>query len=83
MVEMVAYMDERLQKEVIQEICRKKFRGHDILISKYTPVFPSGIEREYARISHQYMLLLKESIEEEIPALKEQIMKERGTYRTD
>ena len=83
MVEMVAYMDERLQKEVIQEICRKKFRGHDILISKYTPVFPSGIEREYARISHQYMLLLKESIEEEIPALKEQIMKDRGTYRTD
>lgn len=75
-------MNESQQREVIQEICRKKFHGHDILISKYTPVFPSGIEREYARISRQYMRLLKESIEEEIPVLKEQIMKERGTYRT-
>lgn len=76
-------MNESLQKEAMQEICRKKFHGHDILISKYTPVFPASIEREYARISSQYMRLLKESIEKEIPALKEQIMKERGTYRKD
>lgn len=79
----VIIIDERLQKEAIQEICRKKFHGHEVLISKYTPVFPAGIEREYVRISRQYMCLLKESIEEEIPALKEQIMKEHGTYRTD
>lgn len=76
-------MDEQLQKAAIQELIRKKFHGHDVLISKYTPVFPAGIEREYTRISRQYMRLLKESIEEEIPALKEQIMKERGTYRVD
>lgn len=76
-------MDERLRQEAIQEIIRKKFHGHDILISKYTPVFPVRIEREYERISRQYMRLLKESIEEEIPVLKDQIMKERGTYRAD
>lgn len=76
-------MDERLRQEAIQELIRKKFHGHDILISKYTPVFPDGIEREYARVSRQYMRRFKESIEEEIPALKEQIMKERGTYRAD
>ena len=76
-------IDEKLQKEAIQEICRNKFHGHDILISKYTPVFPAGIEREYGRIARQYMRLLKESIEAEIPVLKEQIMKERGTYRKD
>lgn len=76
-------MDERLQRDAVREIIRKKFRGHDVLISKYTPVFPAGIEREYARVSRQYMRLFKESIEEEIPALKEQIMIERGTYRAD
>lgn len=76
-------MDERLRQEAIRELIRKKFHGHDILISKYTPAFPAGIEREYARVSRQYMRLFKESIEEEIPVLKEQIMKERGTYRTD
>ncbi len=76
-------MDGQMQQEAIQEAIRKKFHGHGILISKYTPVFPAGIEREYDRISRQYMRLLKESIEEEIPALKDQIMKERGTYRAD
>ncbi len=76
-------MDEQLHKEAVQELIRKKFYGHDILISKYTPAFPSSIEREYARISRQYMRLLKEAIEEEMPALKEQIMRERGTYRRD
>lgn len=76
-------MDERLHKEAVQEIIKNKFYGHDILISKYTPVFPAGIEREYARISRQYMRLLKGAIEEEMPALKEHIMRERGTYRDD
>ena len=76
-------MDERLRQEAIQELIRKKFHGHDVLISKHIPVFPEGIEREYARVSRQYMRLFKESIEEEIPVLKEQIMKERGTYRAD
>lgn len=76
-------MDEKLQKEAVQELIRKKFHGHDVLLSKYVPMFPAGIEREYARLSRQYMQLLKESIEEEIPALKEQIMRERGTYRAD
>lgn len=76
-------MDEQLHKEAVQELIRKKFHGHDVLVSKYTPVFPAGIEREYARISRQYMRLLKEAIEEELPALKEQIMRERGTYRGD
>lgn len=76
-------MDERLQKEAIQELIRKKFYGHDILVAKYTPVFPASVEREYARISRQYICLFKKSIEEELPSLKEQIMKERGTYRAD
>lgn len=76
-------MDERLRQEAVQELIRKKFHGHDVLLSKYVPVFPAGIEREYTRLSRQYMQLLKESIEEEIPALKEQIMRERGTYRAD
>lgn len=76
-------MDEQMHRRAVQELIQKKFYGHDVLISKYTPAFPSGIEREYDRLSRQYMRLLKETIEEEIPALKEQIMKERGTYRTD
>lgn len=76
-------MDEQMNKEAIQEIIRKKFHGHDVLVSKYTPAFPVSIEREYARLCRAYMRLLKETMEEELPALKGQIMKERGTYRAD
>lgn len=76
-------MDEQMHRRAVQELIQKKFYGHDVLISKYTPAFPVSIEREYDRLSRQYMRLLKETIEEEIPALKDQIMKERGTYRTD
>lgn len=76
-------MDEQLQKEAIQKMIRKKFHGHDTLVSKYVPAYPFGIEREYDRLSRQYMRLLKEAMEEELPALKELIMLERGTWRQD
>lgn len=76
-------MDKNSQQQAIGELTKKKFHGRADLPSKYTPVFPAGIEREYSRVSRQYMRLLKESIEEELPALKKQIMMERGTYRGD
>lgn len=76
-------MDEQANKQAMQELMKKNFRGHDVLLSKYKPVFPAGLEREYTRISSRYMRLLKETIEEELQPLKEQIMRERGTLRTD
>lgn len=76
-------MNEQLQKEAVQEMIRKKFSGHETLVSKYTPVYPFGVEREYDRLARQYMMLLKNAIEEELPALKELIMLERGTWRRD
>lgn len=76
-------MDERLHQQAIQELIRKKFRDKEFLESKYSPQFPVSYEREYQRISNQYMRLLKECIVEEIQPLKEQIMRENGTFRGD
>lgn len=72
-----------MHKLALQELMKKKFRGHEVLYSKYLPKYPESLEREYQRISRAYMKLLKESIEEEMQPLKNQIMKERGTYRAD
>lgn len=76
-------MNEQLQKEAVQKMIRKRFHGHETLVSRYTPAYPFGIEREYDRLARQYMKLLKEAMEEELPALKEIIMLERGTWRQD
>lgn len=76
-------MDEQLHKQAVQEAAKKKFMGHEVLHAKYLPKFPDSIEREYAKITNQYMLLLRDSVAAEVPKLKEQIMRENGTYRTD
>lgn len=76
-------MDERLHQKAVQDTVREKFHGHDVLESKYLPAYPDGIEREYGRMARRYMRLLKEAIEDEVPGLKAQIMRERGTLRSD
>lgn len=76
-------MEEFMHRLALQELTKKKFRGHEVLYSKYLPKYPESLEREYQRLSREYIKLLKEIIEEEMLPLKEQIMKERGTYRVD
>lgn len=76
-------MDEKLHGQAVQELVKKKFRGHDVLLAKYTPKYPISVEREYQRIANQYMRLFKECITEEITPLKEQLMRENGTFRED
>ena len=61
---------ELIRKRTIQKIS-KKFYGHDRLYSKYLPQIPEAAEREYIRMSNEYMRLLKEELEENLPKLKE------------
>lgn len=59
-------MDEQTKEQAV-----KKFYGHDRLKAKYTPQIPAALEREYKRIINQYMRLLKEEFEKELPNLKQ------------
>ena len=61
---------ELIRKRTIQKVS-KKFYGHDRLYSKYLPQIPEAAEREYIRMSNEYMQLLKEELEENLPKLKE------------
>ena len=63
-------MDQKnLNSEVLEKV-GKKFYGHNVLFSKYTPQIPAGAEREYIRLTNQYMEILKEELEKMLPELK-------------
>lgn len=64
-------MDQKQLDRLTQEKVSKKFRGHDVLYSKYMPQIPASAEREYVRTTNAYMRLLKEELEAELPKLKE------------
>lgn len=64
-------MDEEQIKRMTRQKVRKKFYGHNVLYSKYTPQIPMGAEREYIRMANQYMRILKEELEENLPKLKD------------
>ena len=64
-------MNEEQLKRLTRQKVRKKFYGHNVLYSKYTPQIPMSAEREYVRMANQYMRLLKEELEENLPKLKD------------
>lgn len=64
-------MEQKQLDRLTQEKVSKKFRGHDVLYSKYLPQIPASAEREYVRTTNAYMRLLKEELEAELPKLKE------------
>lgn len=64
-------MDQKRMNKMLMEKCSKKFYGHDTLKSKYTPQIPESAEREYVRMTNQYMAILKTELEEQLPRLKE------------
>lgn len=66
----------RLQR-MTAEKTEKRFGSHDVLYCKYIPKIPESVEREYVRLTHQYMKMLKKEIEKQLPKLKEVYKLER------
>ena len=76
-------MNEEQNKEAIEALTKKSFQGKKYICSKYTPKLPEGLEREYERITRQYMGLFKHCLEEELPKLKKQMSVEYGSFHKD
>lgn len=70
-------MEQKYINEELRAKTEKKFYGHNVLFSKYTPQIPASAEREYQRLANAYMKILKEELEAELPALKEVYKVER------
>lgn len=69
-------MDDRNLNKLLMQKVEKKFYGHDVLYSKYIPQIPASAEREYIRTVRQYMSIVKQEVEKELPHLKD-------VYRTE
>ena len=68
--------DYRLHK-ITAERTKKRFGSHEVLYSKYDPQIPASAEREYIRLANQYMGILKDELEKQLPKLKEVYKRER------
>ena len=70
-------MDLTLRRH-LEERLNRKFGSHRVLYSKYNPVIPPSAEREYKRLADAYMAILKESLEEELPKIRDVYRKEKA-----
>ena len=77
-------MDNVNDRRYIHEKMAVQLHGHDKLYAKYIPQIPPSAEREYAKVSAEYMMIVKEVLESELPAIKEIYRREReANVRTD
>jgi SPP1 gp7 family putative phage head morphogenesis protein len=68
---------------MVQDILKKKFGSHTVLLNKSPPRHPEQAEREYIRVITQYMKILKDELKKELPAIKELIEEEAQGRRND
>ena len=64
-------MDDRDMNRLLMQQIGRKFGSHKVLYSKYIPKIPASAEREYIRMVDDYMGILKEELERELPRLKD------------
>lgn len=64
-------MDDRNMNRLLMQQAGRKFGNHKVLCSKYIPKIPTSAEREYIRMADDYMRILKEELEQELPRLKD------------
>ena len=64
-------------KEYLKDQIKKKFYGHDKLKSKVEPLYPSGIEREYVKLTNTYMNEYKKLLVKYLAQLTKAIQMDR------
>lgn len=70
-------MSDYYTRQLVREKTARKFCGHDKLYARYLPRFPDSAEREYIRLTAEYMGIVKEALEKELPNIKEAYRRER------
>ncbi len=75
-------MDDAFRKEIFREDLKRKHKGKKIIPARYRMKFPESAEREYVRLTNEYMAIEKEVLLKHIPELK-RILDEGTQYNTD
>ncbi len=77
-------MDNKYYQEYLQNEVKSKFRDSQSIKSKVVPRYPESAEREFQRLSQQYLRIFKDTLKDHLPALMEAYKKERqGNTRLD
>lgn len=73
------------RRRIMEKRLGRRFGSHEVLYSKYDPEIPPAAEREYVRLANDYMRLLKQELEAELPKIREAYKMEyrEEHYRTD
>ena len=74
-------MDDDMRKKLLREEMRKKNHGKSIVIAKYHPKYPDSAEREYLRLTEEFMDVWKEVLLSNMQELKGVLME--GDFHTD
>ena len=68
----------------VQNAVKGRFRGKDAIASKSIPKFPDGAEREFRRITNQYMKIVNQTLKAHLPTMMQAYKRERhGDSRFD
>lgn len=76
-------MDNVNDRKYIRDKTAARFHGHDKLFAKHIPQIPESAEREYVKISAEYMKIVRKVMESELPQIKKIYGKSRGTMLPD
>ncbi len=77
-------MDNKHYREYLQNEVKNKFRGSQSIKSKVAPRYPESAEREFQRLSRQYLRIFKDTLKDHLPAIMDAYKKERhGNTRLD
>lgn len=77
-------MDNKYYQEYLQNEVKSKFRGSQSVKSKVVPRYPESVEREFQRLSRQYLRVFKDALKDHLPAIMDAYKKERhGDTRLD
>lgn len=70
-------MDNKYYQEYLQNEVKPKFRSSLSIKSKVVPRYPESAEREFQRLSRQYLRMFKDTLKDHLPAIMEAYKKER------
>lgn len=75
-------LDDGLRKAILREALKRKYKGKKIVTAAYRMKYPDSAEREYIRLTNEYMAIEKDVLLKYIPVLK-RILNDGTQYRSD
>lgn len=74
-------MNDFVHQRMTQEMLKKKFGSHKVLLGKRVPLYPEQAEREFKRITNSYIRLLNKRLKQYLPEIRDAAARDRDEKR--